>query len=170
KIRELNAIKAEVEALLGQADSREQAEINRLVEVYQAMRPRDAAPVLASLDDEVRLPVAAAMRPRSLAAILAQMPPAAAQELTEKLARRYEGENLAARAARASADEPAASPARTAAAAPPPAATPAASPPASPRPRARPAASRPAATPPARRPAAEPPADAAPSGPRPYQA
>lgn len=171
KIRELNAIKAEVEALLGQADSREQAEINRLVEVYQAMRPRDAAPVLASLDDEVRLPVAAAMRPRSLAAILAQMPPAAAQELTEKLARRYEGENLAARAARASADEPAASPARTAAAAaPPPAATPAASPPASQRPRARPAASRPAATPPARRPAAETPADAAPSGPRPYQA
>lgn len=173
KIQALNAIKAEVEALLGQADTREQAEIDRLVAVYQAMRPRDAAPVMASLDDEVRLPVAAAMRPRSLAAIMAQMEPAAARELTEKLARRFEGEGLAARAAQAAADEPAPAPTRTAAATPPPAAEPARSEPAPARARPRPAAARPAAsrpTPaPARRPAAQP-AAAAPSGPQPYVA
>lgn len=164
KIQALNAIKAEVEALLAQANSREQAEIDRLVEVYQAMRPRDAAPVMAALDDEVRLPVAAAMRPRSLAAILAQMPPAAAQELTEKLARRYEGDELAARARTASADAtPTPAPAAQAAQAPAPEPARTAAPPARTRPAPRPASRRPTPPPAAR------PARAEPTGPQPYQ-
>lgn len=168
KIQALNAIKAEVEALLAQADTREQGEIDRLVEVYQAMRPRDAAPVMAALDDEVRLPVAAAMRPRSLAAILAQMPPAAARELTEKLARRYEGDELAARARSATADAtPPPAPAAQAAAAPAPEPERTAAPPARNRPAPRPAARR--APPPAARPAAAR-AEPAPTGPQPYQA
>ncbi|MFN7533657.1 MAG: MotE family protein, partial [Brevundimonas sp.] len=103
QVSALNTVKAEIEAMLGQADEREQAEIDRLVQVYSAMRPREAARVMATLDDEVRLPVAAAMRPRSLAAVMAQMEPAAARELTEKLARRFEAQQLAARAAAASA-------------------------------------------------------------------
>ncbi|MFN4295540.1 MAG: MotE family protein [Brevundimonas sp.] len=106
----LNAIKAELEGMLGQADEREQAEINRLVEVYQAMRPREAAAVFTSLADSVRLPVAQAMRPRALAAIMAQMPPAAARELTEKLADRYEAQQLAARAEAVARNAPAPAP------------------------------------------------------------
>ncbi|MEH6664894.1 MAG: hypothetical protein V7678_08575, partial [Brevundimonas sp.] len=102
-----------------QADEREQAEVNRLVQVYQAMRPREAAAVFNTLADPVRLPVAQAMRPRALAAIMAQMPPAEARELTEKLADRYEAEDLAARADAAVQDEAAAQPARTAEAAAP---------------------------------------------------
>ncbi|MBU2377849.1 MAG: hypothetical protein KJ824_01680, partial [Alphaproteobacteria bacterium] len=101
KIAALNAIKAEVQGLLGQVDEREAAETARLVAVYSAMRPRDAAPVFTTLDDSVRLPIAAAMRPRGLSAIMAQMPPAAARELTEKLARRFAAQQLAARAAAA---------------------------------------------------------------------
>ncbi|WP_029415838.1 MotE family protein [Brevundimonas bacteroides] len=115
KIAALNAIKAEVQALLGQVDEREEAETARLVAVYSAMRPREAAAVFATLEDSVRLPIAAAMRPRSLSAIMAQMPPAAARELTEKLARRFQAQQLAARAAAASADEPAATTPATAA-------------------------------------------------------
>ncbi|WP_262422888.1 MotE family protein [Brevundimonas denitrificans] len=69
RIAELNAIKAELEGMLGQADEREEAEVNRLVQVYQAMRPREAAAVFNTLADSVRLPVAQAMRPRALAAI-----------------------------------------------------------------------------------------------------
>lgn len=175
KVAALEAVKAEVAAMLGQVGEREQAEIDRLVAVYSAMRPREAARVFATLDDDVRLPVAAAMRPRSLAAVMAQMDPAAARVLTEKLARRFEAQQrLAARAAAAAADTavPAAatteSPAPAAAetAAPPPAAA-ATTPPPAARTTPRPAARRPAPRPaPARTPT---PAPAEPAGERPYQ-
>lgn len=184
KVAALEAVKAEVRVLLGQVSEQEKAENDRMVAVYSAMRPREAARVMATLDDDVRLPVAAAMRPRSLAAILAQMDPAEARSLTEKLARRFEArQQLAARAAEASAATgpaagaaaPAAVPA--AAPAPAPAATarpngeapapaPAAAAPAPAPARAnRPAARRPAARPAARTPA---PAPAEPQGERPY--
>lgn len=179
KIAALTALRGEIEALIGQVDAREQAEIDRLVQVYSAMRPREAAAVFAVLEDEVRLPVAAAMRPRSLAAIMAQMPPAAARQLTERLASRFQAQQLAARADAAVADRPAQPAAREAAAAPaaPPAAREAAARPAAPTPRpaastprpaARtpaPAATTPAATTPAP-PPAQPAADEPPAEPR----
>ena len=171
KIQAMAALKAEMRQMLGQVDEREKAEIDRLVQVYSAMRPKEAAPVMATLEDKVRLPVAAAMRPRTLAAIMAQMQPAQARELTEKLAARFQAQQMAARAAAAEA------------AAPPPAPTPAVQPaastpaaaqaarPATPRASTpRPAASRPAQRPaaaPARRPAAA--TSSAPAGPQAYQ-
>ena len=181
KVAALEAVKAEVRVLLGQVSEQEKAENDRLVAVYSAMRPREAARVFATLDDDVRLPVAAAMRPRSLAAVMAQMEPAAARVLTEKLARRFEArQQLAARAAAAAAvntgapaaaapvPAPAPAPAPVPAAdavnaSPPPAA--AAAPP--PRPAARPAARRPTPRPAARAPAPAP-AVAPPAGERPY--
>ncbi|MFY7718171.1 MAG: MotE family protein [Brevundimonas sp.] len=185
KVAALEAVKAEVRVLLGQVSEQEKAENDRMVAVYSAMRPREAARVMATLDDDVRLPVAAAMRPRSLAAILAQMDPAEARSLTEKLARRFEArQQLAARAAAASATTgpaagaaaPTAAPAAAAPAATPaattrpngetPAPAPAAAAPAPAPARAnRPAARRPAARPAARTPA---PAPAEPQGERPY--
>jgi flagellar motility protein MotE (MotC chaperone) len=185
KVAALEAVKAEVRVLLGQVSEQEKAENERMVAVYSAMRPREAARVMATLDDDVRLPVAAAMRPRSLAAILAQMDPAEARSLTEKLARRFEArQQLAARAAAASATTgpaagaaaPTAAPAAAAPAATPaattrpngetPAPAPAAAAPAPAPARAnRPAARRPAARPAARTPA---PVPAEPQGERPY--
>jgi flagellar motility protein MotE (MotC chaperone) len=170
KVAALAAVKAEVQALLGQVGEREQAEVDRLVAVYSAMRPREAARVFATLNDEVRLPVAAAMRPRALAAVMAQMEPAAARDLTEKLAGRFAAQRrLAARAA-AAASEPVAvapAPVQTAeAAAPKP---PTAAPPAA-RPVSRPPARRPQARPAARTPAPAPAQpQAEPAGERPYQ-
>ena len=170
KLQALNAIKAEVQGLLGQVDTKEKAETDRLVAVYSAMRPREAAAVFNTLSDDVRLPVAAAMRPRGLAAILSQMPPVKAQELTEKLARRFQAQQLAARAAAASAVE-APAPVASATPAPKPATSPVSQPAAQPaaapasRPAARPAR-RPARTPAA--PAATPAATPAASAPQPY--
>lgn len=178
KVQALEALKAEMKQMLGQVDEREKAEIDRLVQVYSAMRPKDAAPVMASLEDRVRLPVAAAMRPRTLAAIMAQMQPAQAKELTEKLAARFQAQQMAARALAAENTPPPPTPAS--APAPSPAAQPAVQPIAAsaqtrptPRPTPRPAARQPAnrpaarpAAPPANRPAATPPAA---SGPQPYQ-
>lgn len=183
KLQALEALKGEISALVGQVDEKEKAETDRLVAVYSAMRPKEAAAVFNTLDDSVRLPVAAAMRPRTLAAIMAQMPAPAARELTEKLAKRFQSQQFAARAAAATAGAtaatptavpaaaPAAAPAPTRAAQPAtttPAATPAAQPAAQParRPTPRPAAQRPAPRP-AARPAAPTPAPAE-TGPRPY--
>ncbi|RZI99319.1 MAG: hypothetical protein EON90_11920 [Brevundimonas sp.] len=135
KLAALNAVKAEVQGLLGQVDDKAKAETDRLVSVYSAMRPKEAARIFATLSDDVRLPVAAAMRPRSLAAVMAQMDPAAARELTEKLARRFAAQQrLAAQAAAATSNAPT-----------PPAATPQ---PAGERPYAPAAAAAAAATPP----------------------
>jgi flagellar motility protein MotE (MotC chaperone) len=180
KVQALTAIKAEIQGMLGQVDAKSKAETDRLVAVYSAMRPREAAAVFNTLSDDVRLPVAAAMRPRGLAAVLAQMPPAKAQELTEKLARRFEAQQLAARAAAASAAEPVAQPAEQPAAAPAPApAANAAAKPATQTPAATPARQAPRAaanrprTPariPARTPARQPAATPAASGPQPYAA
>lgn len=175
KVQALTAIKAEIQGMLGQVDAKSKAETDRLVAVYSAMRPREAAAVFNTLSDDVRLPVAAAMRPRGLAAVLAQMPPVKAQELTEKLARRFEAQQLAARAAAASAAEPVAQPTEQPAVAPaastanadakPATQTPAATP-ARQAPRA--AANRPRT--PARTPARQPAATPAASGPQPYAA
>jgi flagellar motility protein MotE (MotC chaperone) len=173
KVAALEAVKAEVRTLLGQVTEQEKAENDRLVAVYSAMRPREAARVFATLDDDVRLPVAAAMRPRSLAAIMAQMDPAAARMLTEKLARRFEArQQLAARAAAAEAATTSTEPpaVATPAAATTPTPTPAAAttPPPAARPAARPAVRRPAPRP-AARPPAPAPARVEPTGERPYQ-
>ncbi|MFA4951711.1 MotE family protein [Brevundimonas sp.] len=183
RVQALEAVKAEVQQLLGQVSEQEKAENDRLVAVYTAMRPKEAARVFATLSDDVRLPVAAAMRPRSLAAVMAQMEPAAARELTEKLARRFAArQQLAARAATAAtaatANAPAPGPVAvptanavpSAATATPPAPTPAVAPaPATPTPRpaVRRAPSRPTPRPATPTPT---PAAAAPSGPQPYQA
>lgn len=150
RVQELEAIKTEVQGLLGQVDEKAKAETDRMVAVYSAMRPREAAAVFAGLDDSVLLPVAAAMRPRTLAAILAQMPPAEARALTEKLAARYQAAPLAARAAVAAGPTPAPAAAATtplpAAAATAPTETAAAAPRQSTRP--APAPRRPPARPP----------------------
>lgn len=162
RIDELTALRTEIQGLLGQVSEREQEETNRLVQVYQAMRPRDAAPVFARLSDDVRLPVAAAMRPRALAAILAEMDPEAARVLTQRLASRYGSSDLTARAAEddgsaaSTPAQPTQAPAQTAARTPAqPAATggdaaarsPARTPPQRPRQRATPPARAPAETP-----------------------
>jgi flagellar motility protein MotE (MotC chaperone) len=132
RIKAMNALKAEMNGLLVQADAKEQAETNRLVKVFESMKAKDAAPRFELLDDSVRLPIAAAMKERVLSAILAEMKPAEAKRLTEALARRYSAAKAAAAAAAAAANAPAAEPAKTAAA-------PAPKGPAAPAPKAAPA-------------------------------
>lgn len=158
KIKSLNGLKAEVQGLLTQADTKEQAEIDRLVKVFEGMKAKDAAPRLAALDDAVLIPIAAKMKERSLAAIVSQMQPAQAKSLTEKLARRFSDAKAAAEKA-AVAERAAAKPVQQAEADP---TAPKKAPPRKKAPAAQQAAAKPAAaTPaPAATPAAEPPAKA----------
>jgi flagellar motility protein MotE (MotC chaperone) len=119
KMKALNGMKGEIQGLLGQADAQKEAEAMRMVTVYSAMKPKDAAARMSVLDDSVRLPIAAKMKERTLSMILANMSPADAKILTERLANRLSADAIAKqRAALAAADKPAADSAVQAAAAP----------------------------------------------------
>lgn len=111
KIKALNGLKGEVQGLLTEADSKEAAEIDRLVKVFEGMKAKDAAPRFTALDDAVRLPIAAKMKERSLSAIMAQMPAGEAKKLTEGLARRFTEAQAAAAKAQALAQNEAQPPA-----------------------------------------------------------
>jgi flagellar motility protein MotE (MotC chaperone) len=101
KMKALNGVKAEIHAMLGQADQQQQAEIDRLVTVYEKMKPANAAAVFATLDDKVRIPVAAKMKVSALSQILSLMQPADAKKLTESLAHRYSAAETLSEAAQA---------------------------------------------------------------------
>ncbi|MFI4975858.1 MAG: MotE family protein [Caulobacterales bacterium] len=132
RIAAFNALKADMQGLLTQVDAKQQAEVDRLVKVYSAMKPAAAAERFTLLSDPVRLPIAASMKERTLSAIIAQMPPQDAKALTESLAARFSAQQAAARqalnpppaaaATPAPAPAPAAAPAQIAQAGPPPAA------------------------------------------------
>jgi flagellar motility protein MotE (MotC chaperone) len=123
RIKEMNGLKGDIQGLLSQADQQQEAETGRLIRVYEAMNPKDAAPRLASMEDSVRLPIAAKMKERVLAAILGKMDPEAARILTEKLAHRIDASQSVANARNALNPQPtpATAPAKTAQAATPPA-------------------------------------------------
>ena len=118
KITALGSLKDELTGLVGQADAKADAELARLVTVYSAMKPADAAAVITQLDDRVRVPVAGKMKERTLAAILGKMPPNEAKKLTEKLAARYSTTGVADKIAQAEAAPAAPSAAMPKAAAP----------------------------------------------------
>lgn len=88
KMKALTGLKGDISSLLGQVDAQKQAEVDRLVTVYQGMKPKDAAARMTLLSDEVRLPIAAKMKERALSQILANMSPGDAKILTERLASR----------------------------------------------------------------------------------
>lgn len=103
KIKALTGMKGDIAKLMVDADTKEQAEIDRLVKVFEGMKPKDAAPRIVLLDDSVRLPIAAKMKERSLSPIIAAMPPVEAKKLTEALANRFADVKRVAAAANAAA-------------------------------------------------------------------
>jgi flagellar motility protein MotE (MotC chaperone) len=124
KAKALTGLKADVQGLLAQANGHEAAEVDRLVKVFEGMKPKDAAPRMTLLDDAVRLPIAAKMKERSLSAILALMPPVEAKKLTESLAKRFTAAQTLAQNAIAQADPKTPAPGAAAAADPKAKATP----------------------------------------------
>jgi flagellar motility protein MotE (MotC chaperone) len=89
KIAELKALQAKIEALIGQRDAKELEQLDGLVKVYTAMKPKDAARIFASLDDNVRLGVAGRMKPDVVAGIMSALPAEVAQKLSVELANRF---------------------------------------------------------------------------------
>ena len=89
KLKTMQSLKSQITALIKQADNQQDAEIARLIVIYETMKPKDAASRMALMDDSVRVPIASQMKAPILSAILAKMAPEDAKALTEKLANRF---------------------------------------------------------------------------------
>jgi flagellar motility protein MotE (MotC chaperone) len=88
KVAELSALKLDIEKLLSMRKSKEEAELQNLVKIYEAMKPREAATIFDGLDMPVLLDVVEKMKDQKIAPIFAQMKPERAREVTARLAER----------------------------------------------------------------------------------
>jgi len=123
KINQLKQLQAQINALVGQRDEAQKAQIASLVKTYTAMKPKDAARIFNSLPDEVLVPVAHDMKSDVLGSIMSNMNSESAKSLTVKLADRLTLPQTNDKAGDKAADpaaQPAAAPGPQAAAASPP--------------------------------------------------
>lgn len=88
KVRELTALRTEIEGLMKQKSEEEVARIASLVQVYENMKAKDAARVFDTLDMDVLLEVMSAMSERKIAPIMAEMNPERARAVTVQLSRK----------------------------------------------------------------------------------
>lgn len=96
RVDQLEALRDEVQALLGQLDDRREAQISEIVAAYLIMEPGDVAEVFTALresDPQTLLLVAQRMQsqnPRRFAGVMAELAPMVAAELTTNLRARAE--------------------------------------------------------------------------------
>lgn len=90
KIGRLEGLQKQIEALLVQYDDQEEKQMESLVKIYEAMKPKDAARIFEKLEMEVLLSVVERMKERKSAPVLAEMNAERAQEITLELATRHE--------------------------------------------------------------------------------
>ena len=83
---ELNAAKDAIEGLLDKVDEQEKARIRQLVNIYENMKPKDAARIFDELEMPVLLGVIQSMKERKVAPVIAAMAPTKARDLTRQLA------------------------------------------------------------------------------------
>jgi flagellar motility protein MotE (MotC chaperone) len=86
KLVQLKSLQGQIATLIGQRDAAQEKQLASLVKTYSAMKPKDAARIFDSLNDQVLVPVAAEMKSDVLAPVLAAMNPEQAQKLTVRLA------------------------------------------------------------------------------------
>ena len=86
KVDEMNRVKGDIQDLLKEQSSEEQARITSLVKVYEGMKAKDAANIFNTLDMDILIEVMGRMSERKLAPVLAEMDPERARSVTIFLA------------------------------------------------------------------------------------
>lgn len=86
RIKELKAIEAKINTQIATSDEANEERLKGVVQMYETMKPKDAARIFERLDMGVLIDVTKRMSPRKMAAVLAVMDPVAAQDLTVELA------------------------------------------------------------------------------------
>lgn len=87
KLRELIAVRNEIEGLLKEQSEEEKARFESLVKIYEGMKAKDAARIFNTLDIDVLITVMSKMSVRKSGPILAAMNPERARTVTILLAR-----------------------------------------------------------------------------------
>lgn len=85
KIAQLQDLEKNIQGLLKKYDGQKQAEIEQLVKIYGAMKPKDAARIFDSLEMPILVSVIQSMKESKVAPIMAMMSAAKATALTEEL-------------------------------------------------------------------------------------
>lgn len=88
KIVELQKVRTEIEGLIKTYDEQEEGEIKGLVQIYEKMKPKDAARIFDELDMDILLQVFDRMKASKSASVLANMRPQKAKEVTSRIAER----------------------------------------------------------------------------------
>lgn len=86
KLKDMEALKAELEKLLVSYNKEENAKVKSLVKIYESMKPKDAARIFEELDMPTLLLVVDKMSERRVAPVIAAMSPEKAKRLTVELA------------------------------------------------------------------------------------
>lgn len=92
KVEELKDVEARIKAASGARGKAEAQRFKGIIEMYENMKPKDAARIFDRLEMRILVEVSTAMKPRSMSEILAQMSPDAAEKLTVELANRASAE------------------------------------------------------------------------------
>jgi len=88
KLAEIKKIQADIQSKIAQYDDVQKARLDRMVKVYESMKPKDAAKIFNTLDLEVLLPVAERMKAAKIAGVMSKMDAQAAKTLTTRLSTR----------------------------------------------------------------------------------
>lgn len=84
----LKKIKETIDAALKKHAMREKAQLDSLVKIYSAMKPKEAAQIFNNLDDDILISIVENMKEKKMGAILAKMSLDKAKKLTVNLATR----------------------------------------------------------------------------------
>jgi flagellar motility protein MotE (MotC chaperone) len=95
KIAQMQEIEKQLQGLVQQYDAKKKTEIEQLVKIYTAMKPKDAARIFDDLDMNLLVPVVTSMKEAKVAPILSLMKADKARELTEEMStrRKLPGDN-----------------------------------------------------------------------------
>ncbi|TVQ36826.1 MAG: hypothetical protein EA356_04910 [Geminicoccaceae bacterium] len=97
-VARLETLKVELEELIEDLSEEEEERLAALVQLYERMRPKQAAVIFDQLDFAVLVPLSLRMRDMKLAPILGAMQPDVARKLTTEIADRRRADQLAAAA------------------------------------------------------------------------
>lgn len=86
KIVQLEVLEARIKDHLRLFEEREAAQLQSIVQVYEKMKAKEAAPRFEALNLQVQLDLVTRMKPSKVADLMSQMTPAAASRLTTELA------------------------------------------------------------------------------------
>lgn len=86
RIQKLEEIRAQIASVLKERVATDEEKVNKLVEFYSNMKPKQAADILMTINEELAVEVLGKMKKKNAAEVMNLLPAAKAQTLSEKFA------------------------------------------------------------------------------------